>query len=122
MVFQIDQRIQYNHCDETNSCGMRLTTDQIAAIKDLADKYFGKGAHVRLFGSRTDDSLRGGDIDLYIQTDLADVEQVVDAEIQFLVDLKRRIGDQKIDVLVDYPARERRPRIFTVAKETGIPL
>ncbi len=101
---------------------MRLTAEQIVAIKETAGKHFGKGASVRLFGSRADDSRRGGDIDLYITTDLPDVEKIIKAEIQFLAELKRRIGDQKIDVLVDYPARKRHPPIFTVARETGIPL
>ena len=43
---------------------MRLTAEQIAAIKFLATECFGDHAIVYLFGSRADQSRRGGDIDL----------------------------------------------------------
>ena len=101
---------------------MRLTHEQIDTIKETASKYFGGQATVLLFGSRAEDHRRGGDIDLYIETDMKDAKTVVKAEIQFLAELKRRIGDRKIDVLVDYPARQQRPPIFTVARQTGIRL
>lgn len=101
---------------------MRLTQEQIRTIKETAGKYFGEQATVLLFGSRTKDHRRGGDIDLYIETDLKDAKTVVNAEIRFLAELKRHIGDRKIDVLVDYPARRQRPPIFTIARQTGIRL
>jgi hypothetical protein len=47
---------------------MRLTELQIAAIRETAAEIFGNDAGVWLFGSRTDDQKRGGDIDLLIQT------------------------------------------------------
>lgn len=47
---------------------MRLTEDQIRVVKLRAAEYFGPDADVWLFGSRVDDSERGGDIDLYIET------------------------------------------------------
>jgi len=31
-----------------------------------------------------------------------------------------KLGEQKIDVLLDYPSRKTRPPIFSVAKQTGI--
>ncbi|WP_297449468.1 nucleotidyltransferase domain-containing protein [Ferrovum sp.] len=48
---------------------MRITEAQRVAIVDSVMETFGVGAVVRLFGSRADDSKRGGDIDLYIETD-----------------------------------------------------
>ena len=42
---------------------MRLTTDQIQAIRDAASSTFGDKAAVWLFGSRVDDAKKGGDID-----------------------------------------------------------
>jgi len=52
---------------------------------------------IYLFGSRVDDMKRGGDIDLYIVTDLTNL---YDKKIKFLVKLKGYIGEQKIDVII----------------------
>jgi predicted nucleotidyltransferase len=49
---------------------MRLTRDQIAAILDATTGIGGPDADVLLFGSRLDDSARGGDVDLVIETDI----------------------------------------------------
>jgi predicted nucleotidyltransferase len=49
---------------------MRLTRDQIAAILDATTDIGGPDADVLLFGSRLDDSARGGDVDLVIETDI----------------------------------------------------
>ncbi|MHB1896659.1 MAG: nucleotidyltransferase domain-containing protein, partial [Metallibacterium sp.] len=47
---------------------MRLTPEQAAIIRSAAAEVFGSDARVWLFGSRVDDSKRGGDIDLLIET------------------------------------------------------
>ena len=41
---------------------MRLNEKEITAIKKAVQKNFGKDTSVYLFGSRTDDAKRGGDI------------------------------------------------------------
>ncbi len=81
---------------------------------------FGEKAKVCLFGSRVDDSKRGGDIDLLIETEQVDVDALVRAEITFLTKLQTQLGEQKIDVLLDYSSRKSRPPIFAIAKQTGI--
>jgi len=54
-----------------------------------------------LFGSRVDDSKRGGDIDLYIDLEERLPYSVVfSKKIDFLVALKEKIGEQKIDVVI----------------------
>ncbi len=101
---------------------MRLTPQQQSAIRTTATETFGEEANVWLFGSRVDDNKRGGDIDLLIETNQSDVAAIVRAELAFLTKLQMKLGEQKIDVLVDYPTRHSRPPIFTIAKQTGIQL
>lgn len=101
---------------------MRLTPNQVSAIKQAAIRFFGPDATVLLFGSRADDSKRGGDIDLYIQTSKESISEIVRSETAFLADVKMKLGDQKIDVLVDYPTRKTRPPIFEIARKTGVAL
>ena len=69
-----------------------------------------------------DDSRRGGDIDLLIETEMRDGEEAMLAEIAFLVEVKSQIGEQKTDVLVDYPGRRERPEILRVTRDTGVTL
>ena len=101
---------------------MRLTPEQIATIKAAVTEYFGTDASVSLFGSRVDDSKRGGDIDLLIQTSKENMTDIVRSEMAFLADVKMKLGDQKIDILVNYPSRKTHPPILEVARKTGVPL
>lgn len=101
---------------------MRLSEHDISTIKTLAQECFGDRAVVYLFGSRVDDTRRGGDIDLYIETDFDDVDRLIDARLHFLSRLKQRIGDQRIDVVLRYPSQQPPPAIHTIAKRTGIRL
>lgn len=79
---------------------MRISEQEIALIKKLARQIFGKNTKVFLFGSRVDDQKKGGDIDLFITGDQKS-NFTVEHKIDFLVELKALIGDQKIDVILD---------------------
>lgn len=79
---------------------MRLSEFQIETINKLAKKHFGQDATVFLFGSRTDDHKRGGDIDLLVRN-TNESGLTVESKIKFLTELKRQIGDQKIDMVFD---------------------
>jgi len=50
---------------------MRLSHSDIDAIKSVVTDICGERAVVRLFGSRLDDTSRGGDIDLMVELDEA---------------------------------------------------
>jgi predicted nucleotidyltransferase len=99
---------------------MRLTPEQVTIIKKAGADTFGDTARIWLFGSRVDDHKRGGDIDLLIETEETDVRRIVKTELAFMVKLQMQLGEQKIDVLVDYPSRKVTPPIVMVAKQTGI--
>jgi hypothetical protein len=77
---------------------VRLKPDEVAAIKNAAAETFGESAIVRLFGSRIDDTERGGDIDLHIEVDaVADEGR---ARGLFEDRLFQRIDPQKVDVVL----------------------
>ena len=44
---------------------MRLTPKEIETIKKVISEIFGE-SEIRIFGSRLDDSKRGGDIDIFV--------------------------------------------------------
>ena len=79
---------------------MRLSEFEIETIKELVEKHFGEGTTVYLFGSRTDENKKGGDIDLFI-TNTDEKRLNIEAKVQFLAELKTKIGDRKIDVVFD---------------------
>lgn len=99
---------------------MRLTPDEIAAIRDCAVDVFGPDAVVRLFGSRVHDDLAGGDIDLHVTADRADSATNAN-EWRFLSALWDRLGERRIDVLVNGPTGPSRP-IERIAVMTGMVL
>lgn len=98
---------------------MRLKQVEIDAIKKTSKMVFGENATTLLFGSRTDDTKKGGDIDLYIRYNpTSKTNNSYQLKIQFLVQLKKIIGDQKVDVLVD--SGKQTNSIFTSVKKEGI--
>ena len=98
---------------------MRLTENEITAIKAVTKSVFGANAYVALFGSRTEDSKKGGDIDLFIKcSNLNASDDLYQLKLNFLVQLKKRIGDQKIDVLID--AGQANNAIFKTVEKKGI--
>ncbi len=101
---------------------MRITETERRVLRDEAQKAFGADSKVYLFGSRVDDALRGGDIDLLVETGKVGHAAVFEAQLRFLAKVKLVLGEQKIDVLVDYPDRTFRPEILRIARDQGIQL
>lgn len=98
---------------------MRLTEQQRVVIKQTLLKHFGAASELRLFGSRVDDSARGGDIDLYIEPEIQQPDDIVEAKLNALVELHRQLGEQKIDLVINRKQGVSLP-IYQVAKETGV--
>ena len=74
---------------------MRLSPVDRQAIKETI-KEFDSNADVYLFGSRTDDSKRGGDIDLLIMS-----KKITERDRRNIrLKLFDRIGEQKIDLII----------------------
>lgn len=72
---------------------MRLPIQTQQIVRATVQEIFGGEATVKLFGSRTDDTARGGDIDLLVElpTVTADIERKT---LQLTARLQMRIGDQ----------------------------
>ncbi|KPF73978.1 hypothetical protein IP88_08245 [alpha proteobacterium AAP81b] len=98
---------------------MRLAPAEVAAIKAATHLAFGESAVVRLFGSRTDDARRGGDIDLHIEVDPGHDDWR--ARGRFDDALFARIEEQKVDVVVSVRGAEIGP-FEAIAYRDGIVL
>ena len=75
---------------------MRLSLKYKSVIKKYFHQFFNDG-EIYLFGSRVDDTKKGGDIDLYLV--LKEHKNLFDKKIKFLSRIKRELGEQKIDVV-----------------------
>lgn len=95
---------------------MRLSEYELISIVESFHKHFYTG-DIFLFGSRTDDTQKGGDIDLYIDTQ--DSADLFDKKLHLLGDIKTKLGDQKIDIVI---VKDQERAIEKEALEKGIKL
>ncbi|MFM8982841.1 MAG: nucleotidyltransferase domain-containing protein [Spartobacteria bacterium] len=94
---------------------MRLTQFERQSIHETVLEHFGRDCAAYLFGSRTRDDLRGGDIDLLIESGSNEPIEY-SKKLAFRSNLKSRIGDQKIDVLFTQHG-DNRPIILEAKRE-----
>lgn len=96
---------------------MRLTTHQIEFIRQLVTQMLGASAQVRVFGSRLDDSAKGGDLDLFLElSEAVDNPAMLAAKLSAKV--SRRMNGRKVDVLISAPNLKILP-IHEVAHRDG---
>ncbi|WP_457642989.1 nucleotidyltransferase domain-containing protein [Persephonella sp.] len=94
---------------------LRLSEDEIRIIKETAKEVFGKNTKIYIFGSRVDLTKKGGDIDIFIIPESRN--NLFEKKLKFLVKLKTKIGEQKIDVIVKGLDKG---EIVNIAKKTGV--
>lgn len=94
---------------------MRLTPEQIDVITENVRRHLGSAASIWLFGSRLDDSKRGGDVDLYVETMPHPLMQELRCKIQL---------SEALDIPVDMIVRtaDNTDPIARIAKTEGRPL
>ena len=97
---------------------MRLTEQQIQDIKAIIQAEVGSEASVIVFGSRTDDSKKGGDLDLMVQVP-APVERPALLSAKLSARISKIMHGLKVDVILQSPATKIAP-IHRIARETGI--
>lgn len=80
---------------------MRLSKEEKHIITNIAKAHFGSNTRVVLFGSRAIDSKRGGDIDLLIiPENYTSADEMLARKLKMLVDLELKMGEQKIDIII----------------------
>ena len=94
---------------------MRMTPEQVEISIRVIRKYFADAA-VWLFGSRVDDSRRGGDFDFYIETSLADIALPM---ARARGELSDSLG-MKVDLAVNNHTGDK--PIFRIARTSGVQL
>lgn len=97
---------------------MRLTASQAQITKNTVARLVGVPNTVWLFGSRVDDSRRGGDIDLLIETEVA-LPNRADTLCRLHGALIMALGDRKLDIALKN-ARTVEAPIFEIARRTGV--
>ena len=100
---------------------MRLTEQEQTDIAEAARCLLPAGSRVLLFGSRTDDRRRGGDIDLLVEAPAPmSAQQAVALRTQLAARLYRSMGERRIDILVA-PAGEADDRLVVAeARRYGL--
>ena len=99
---------------------MRLTAEQVNVIRRIAREEAGADSVVRLFGSRLDDTARGGDIDLLLEIPHA-VDHPALFSARIAARLMRALGGRHVDVLLAAPNLDTLP-IHGVAVAEGVRL
>lgn len=87
---------------------MRISLHDRDCIRQATYELAGPGARALLFGSRTDDRKRGGDIDLLIELP-EPTEDSLTLSLRLAARIQRRIGLRKVDVLVADPSTAESP-------------
>lgn len=87
---------------------MRLSEEQKAIVRQIGHDVFGDNIQLALFGSRLDDSLKGGDIDILVKSDHPLTDKVMKM-LTMTARLQLQLGDQPIDILVYDPETDMSP-------------
>jgi predicted nucleotidyltransferase len=95
---------------------MRLSASEVSAIREEIGRLDPK-AEVYLYGSRVDDTARGGDVDLLLISETLGFRDVLRLRTRIL----DRIGWQQLDLVVRRPDQVNEP-LAALAQETGVKL
>ena len=80
---------------------IRLTDNDLYALKFCFERHFLNDDRLWIFGSRIDPLKKGGDIDLYVETYAKTIIDAKKQELGFLIEFEGRVGEQKIDIVLN---------------------
>lgn len=93
---------------------MRLSSRELQALRSIIGELDPAGC-LYLYGSRVDDSRRGGDIDVYLQA-----SRPIDLKTQLGVQYRLELAcDTRVDLLIQNPGQPAQP-IHQIAREQGV--
>lgn len=95
---------------------MRLLETQRLAIKNIVADIVGPESQVWLFGSRVDDTRRGGDVDLYVESPQ---KNTLLSALRCKIALEDSL-DLHVDLIVKEPGKDK--PIYQLAKTQGVQL
>lgn len=99
---------------------MRLDPAAIATIKREVADTLGADARVRLFGSRLDDTRKGGDVDLLFELDRP-IDRAVFTACTLEARLILALGGRKVDVVLAAPNLAEQSIHRVARAEGGLP-
>lgn len=99
---------------------MRLSEKEREVIVNAVRTRFAVVDRILLFGSRTDDLKRGGDVDILVETPLSQ-DAAFHNKLMALTDIQLQLGERKIDLVTCVPEGDDR-LIVREARSTGVPL
>jgi len=97
---------------------MRLTQAQVDIIQTLTARELGPDTRIWLFGSRTDDGARGGDIDLYVEPGSLPQTNLFLLRQKLKRDLEKNLH-HAVDLLIN---NGQTTAFMRLAKREGVPL
>ena len=97
---------------------VRLSNQQLEAIKESVKSVLGENAQIYIFGSRADLNKKGGDIDiLVISENISSEKEKFQIKMEILKNLYKKLGERKIDLIItNKPEKE----IEKIAVEKGV--
>jgi hypothetical protein len=98
---------------------VRLSDFYVETIKQTFKNHFGENDHLWIFGSRVEMHRKGGDIDLYVETGEV-IERISEMKSKFVIELWKKLGEQKIDVVMNCLTSDFELPIYKVAREKGV--
>ena len=102
---------------------MRLSPTEVTLIQVAARDTLAAGSRVTLFGSRIDDSRRGGDIDLLVEwPGPSAATEVVGRRSAFAARLYRLLGERRIDIVMAPAGQPDARPVVDAARREGIEL
>ena len=100
---------------------IRLEPFQYNVIVDAFKNTFIAGDSLWIFGSRADLAKRGGDIDLYIETQIVEMHDAYQRESKFIDIMWDKLGEQKIDIVINFLSLDAQDLpIYQVARTQGV--
>ena len=101
---------------------MRLLTQEVSIITSVFAEFIPKNSKAKLYlyGSRTDDNKKGGDIDLLLIVDSPKTKQQLrEQHAKILGKLYLKMGEQKIDITITtYEESKSDPFILNIKDST----